>query len=307
MYTRVPIFFLIAALCWPFAEDRATALFGQQTNPPTRDVRQATFDAKPADDGAANVRTSDSLAAAKIPGATTPTNGEHPLTPVLKWAKQEVASIEKDVADYSATIVSRERVDGKLSEYGSTAVKIRHRPLSIYAGVLSPEDQKGNEAIYVEGRNDGKLLGHTTGFTGRLVGTVSLDPAGSTAMKDQRHPITELGMLALCRRLVQYAENDIRYSESNVRFLHGAKVEGRPCNCIEIVHPVPRANFQFHIVRLFVDEQLKVPVRYEQYDWPAEPGAAPELVEEYTYVNVKLNNGFGDSDFDVQNPNYAFP
>ena len=33
---------------------------------------------------------------------------------------------------------------------------------------------------------------------------------------------------------------------------------------------------------------------------------AAELVEEYNYTNLKLNNGFGDGDFDPRNPQYAF-
>jgi hypothetical protein len=35
-------------------------------------------------------------------------------------------------------------------------------------------------------------------------------------------------------------------------------------------------------------------------------GARPKLIEEYTYLNVKINNGFKDIDFDVNNPNYNF-
>ncbi len=72
------------------------------------------------------------------------------------------------------------------------------------------------------------------------------------------------------------------------------------------MHPVPRRNFLFHLARIFVDDELGVPVRYEAYDWPREPGGAPELIEEYTYLDLKLNNGFTEADFDVRNPNYAF-
>ncbi|MGA2035279.1 MAG: DUF1571 domain-containing protein [Thermoguttaceae bacterium] len=232
---------------------------------------------------------------------------EHPLAPVLQWARQESANMERGLADYSAIVVSRERLGGSLSDFESVFVKIRHQPFSVYAHFLAPESHKGDEAIYVEGRNGGKLLGHTTGVTGRLMGTVALDPTGPTAMKGQRHPMTELGLLNLCQRFVHMARNDLRYGESQVRYPRDMKVNDRLCNCIEVVHPVPRREFQFHMLRMFVDEQLKVPIRYEQYDWPAQPGAPAVLLEEYTYVNLKLNNGFGDIDFDPRNPNYAFP
>ena len=111
----------------------------------------------------------------------------------------------------------------------------------------------------------------------------------------------------LSQRLIRIAENDIRYSESQVRFVHDVKVNDRVGTCIEWVHPTPRRNFSFHILRVFVDDQLKLPIRSEKYDWPKEPGAAPELIEEYTYLNLKLNNGFTDADFDPRNPRYSFP
>ena len=41
-------------------------------------------------------------------------------------------------------------------------------------------------------------------------------------------------------------------------------------------------------------------------DWPREKGGPPELLEEYTYLDLKLNNGFTDADFDTQNPGYRF-
>jgi len=58
---------------------------------------------------------------------------------------------------------------------------------------------------------------------------------------------------------------------------------------------------------LFVDEQFKLPVRYEQFDWPQQPGGPPELVEECNFLNVQINNGFTDADFDPRNPRYGFP
>ncbi len=167
METRIPACGLVAWVCLG-AGGFLAIVSGQQVPAPAGDVQPAGYDAR--------------LDAASR------------LLPVLRWTRQEIASIEKDVADYSATLVARERIGGKLGDYERTLLKVRHRPLSIYACVLAPEEHKGDEAIYVEGRNDGKLLGHTTGITGRLVGTVALDPGGSTAMEGQRHPITELGI-----------------------------------------------------------------------------------------------------------------
>ena len=43
-----------------------------------------------------------------------------------------------------------------------------------------------------------------------------------------------------------------------------------------------------------------------RYDWPREAGGQPELIEEYTYRDLKLNIGLTDEDFSTQNPDYHF-
>jgi hypothetical protein len=144
------------------------------------------------------------------------------------------------------------------------------------------------------------------GLRDRLFGTVSLPPNGAIAMQNQRYPITEIGILNLTRRLIEVAEKDLQYGECEVQFLKGAKINNRVCTCIEVVHPVPRRNFLFHLARVFVDDELNLPIRYEAYDWPKEKDSPPELIEEYTYLDLKLNNGFTDRDFDPRNPEYRF-
>ena len=71
---------------------------------------------------------------------------------------------------------------------------------------------------------------------------------------------------------------------------------------IEVIHPTPRRNFRFHKAQVFIDNELRVPIRYAAYLWPENPGEQPPLEEEYTYLNLKLNNGFTDADFSRTNP-----
>ena len=106
--------------------------------------------------------------------------------------------------------------------------------------------------------------------------------------------------------MIEVGQHDMQYGECEVKFFPGAKINDRVCTCIQVVHPTPRKNFLFNVARIFVDDQYNIPVRYESYDWPKEVGGQPELIEEYTYLNLKLNNGFTDADFDIKNPNYKF-
>ena len=231
---------------------------------------------------------------------------EHPLMPTLRWAHQGLRDMEK-IEDYSAIVVKQERIEGKLNEPEYMLTKVRHRPFSVYLRFHKPDDLKGQETIYVAGApgQKGKMWGHGTGMR-KVFGTVSLDPTGPIAMKGNRYPITELGILNLVRRLVEVGEKDVNYGECEVKFFQGAKINNRVCTCIQVVHPTPRSNFLFHLARIFVDDELNLPIRYEAYDWPAKAGGPPELTEEYTYLNLKINNGFTDADFDIQNPEYEF-
>jgi hypothetical protein len=229
-------------------------------------------------------------------------SNEHPLAPVLRWAQERLPAIEK-LKDYSAVLVRRERIRGKLTGYEYVFVKIRHQPFSVYANFQAPAGVKGQEVIYVIGQNQGNLLAHRPG----MAVTAHLHPDGMIAMSRRHYPLTEIGLVNLVRRLVEVGQKDLHQGECEVKYFTNAKVEKRPCTVIQVTHPVARDVFQFHLARIFVDEELLMPIRYESYDWPSEPGGEPELIEEYTYLNLKLNNGFTDEDFSIQNPAYHFP
>jgi outer membrane lipoprotein-sorting protein len=232
--------------------------------------------------------------------------GAHPLQPALELARKGLANLQANIHDYSCTIVKRERIDGKLKEHDYIFAKIRHEPFSVYLYFLAPEDSKGQEVIWVDGHNDGNMLAHAGSGVRAMVGTVSLKPQSMIAMEGQRYPITEIGVENLAGRLVEVAEHDAQFGECEVNFFPGAKVNGRVCTCIQVVHPVPRRNFRFHLARVFIDDEYTIPIRYEAYDWPTEAGGQPVLMEEYTYMNVKINNGFTDADFDPKNTAYKF-
>jgi hypothetical protein len=229
---------------------------------------------------------------------------EHPLAPAIRWARDGVHNI-RQIQDYSAVMVKRERVDGKLLDEQYMFLKVRHRPLSVYLYFLKPDSLHGQEVIWIENQNDGKMWAHGTGMKS-IFGTVSLNPTSPIAMDGNRYPITEIGILNLVQRLLEVAQQDAQYGECEVKFFRGAKVDDRVCTLLQVTHPVPRRNFRFHVARVFIDDELNVPIRYEAYDWPSKPGAAPPLMEQYTYRNLRLNNGFTDADFDIRNPQYGF-
>ncbi len=134
---------------------------------------------------AANAQDQPAQSAAQIPVAAA---NEHPLMPALRWAREGLPGIER-IQDYTATVMKKERIGSKLGEDQYMAIKVRHKPFSVYSIFLAPAAEKGKECLYIEGANNGKMWAHGTGMQYKMFGTVSLDPDGNVAMQNQRYPL----------------------------------------------------------------------------------------------------------------------
>lgn len=239
---------------------------------------------------------------------------KHPLEPALERAREGLKLIEETVNDYTATIIKRERIKGKLTEHEFVSAKIRNRkvkdgkvvvPFAVYMKFLKPDAIAGREVIWVEGANENKIIAHEAGLLGFK--RFYLPPNGFLAMMGQRYPITDIGIQNLIEELLVRGEDDLKYDECEVKIYKGANVDKYVCTLIEVIHPVQRDYFTFHRAHIFIDDALGVPVRYAAWSWPTEPGGEPVLEEEYTYRNIKLNVGLTDADFDPDNKAYNFP
>ena len=224
--------------------------------------------------------------------------GEHPLAPVIRVSKASLEHIDRNIRDYSATLVKQERVNGDLSEHQHIFVKIRHEPFSVYMSFLKPF--QGREVVYVDGQNDNQLVVLEAGLK-RMLGKMTLAPDGMVAMRGQKHPITKVGIRNLTAQLIRRFEADTQYAECEVMTDPAKKVNGRPATLVQIVHPIPRKNFYAHVTRIFFDNELRIPIHYDVYMWPDQPGGQPPLEESYTYTNLKVNNGYSARDFDAHN------
>ena len=198
----------------------------------------------------------------------------------------------------------RERIKGQLTPLHVLMMKVRTQPRSIYLRFRQPSP--GREAIYIVGRNNGKVLTHDVGLNKLLAGTLRLDPTGVWAMEDCLHPISEAGIGPLLDTLHTRWSSELDPSDSVVAFRDDQKVGSRRCTMIETTHPHQQPEFMFYRVRLFIDVELGLPIHFEAYDWPGSPQAPAEIVEEYTYNDLRLNVGLSDLDFDASNGNYAF-
>ena len=256
----------------------------------------------------------ESLTAQSLPENKPSNSKSHPLSRVIELATRELNRADEEIDAYSCLLIKRERVDGEMTARQYMQAKIRHRklrdgkivtPLSVYLKFLKPSAVEGREVLYVEDQRDGDLLARRGGP--RLANiTVELDPKGHWAMQDNLHPITEIGFRNLGFKLIENMQADLAYDDVQVKYFDKAKLGDRPCQHIQVTHPNKAEHFDYHIARIFIDKELRVPVYFASYDFPKTKGDEPELKEEYIFTNMNLNPGFTDLDFDAKNPAYAF-
>src|SRR5882724_1004735 len=80
------------------------------------------------------------------------------------------------VKDYTCMLVSQERVKGKLLDQNFIQLKMKTEPFSVRMRWLGPEKDKGQEVIFVEGKNNNKMMVKTNKFGGIWVTKDVSDP-----------------------------------------------------------------------------------------------------------------------------------
>ena len=270
----------------------------QQLTRPIFRVNNAAGESAPAARGQV-LQATTSADEAIAPLDLTQREGEHPLMPCLRLAKEAMLSIDQNIQDYSATFTKVERLNGTLGAPQQMLLRVRHQPFSVYLKFIQPTP--GQEALYVENTNDGKMVALASGWK-RRIGVLNLDPNGTLAMRGQRYPITKSGIRNLTAELIEIAESDVKFAECDVTLNKNVKIDGRAVTMIEATHPTARKNFKFHKARIFIDKEYRLPVAYEAYSWPQTEGGAAVLEERYIYTNLQINNGFGDEHFSAENP-----
>jgi hypothetical protein len=206
---------------------------------------------------------------------------------------------------YTCTFHKREWAKPLLGDYRLTneviSLKVRHEPFSAYLHFDNAE-KRGTEALYVEGKNGGNVIAHSTKFPQNLVGTIRVPPTDSKVMADNRYPITNIGMKNLMLKFKNDGEkykDDLK--EVSFTIVKDEQIDKRPCKVIEIWNPKPE-KYPRASARLYIDREWGVPVGFESYE---KTSGRSTLVEYYRYTNLKFNPGLKDRDFDPAN--YAYP
>lgn len=198
------------------------------------------------------------------------------------------------MSDYSASFRLRERVGGELTDEQQVVLRVRHQPFSVHMKWID----EGREAVYVEGRNDNKLVVKPGGLAA-LVGTVELDPEGETAMEEARHPITEAGMLALIEKLINYQKPLIKDGEGVRCEKKRERCEGEDCDCYVLSYADASVCDGYAKTTLHISRESGLLVSITNYGFDKSASSGTALIEHYVYTDVQPDVGFGDDDFQL--------
>jgi len=235
------------------------------------------------------------LLAQATPVAANPPVNINPMDEPVRLVAEAKQAFAK-VTDYTCMMIKKEKMGDQAPVENVISMRVRTEPFSVNLKWLEPKSLLGQEAIYVAGKNDGKMRVKSAGVLA-AIGFVSLDLNDERATKTSKHSIKEAGIGNLLERYVSGWENEREWKLTQVR-IADYEYNKRRCVRVETTHPTnPDNRFLYYRNVIFFDKETKLPVRVECYDWPEKEGAKPELLEVYSYANMKLNVGLTDDVF----------
>jgi outer membrane lipoprotein-sorting protein len=205
---------------------------------------------------------------------------------LVKGAESAYAKVEDYVCDFH----KKELVGDRMVE--ETILFKFKKPASYYMKWLSD----GAECIYVAGKNGDQLIYHGGGLLN--LASVSVDPNGFLAMRDNRHTITDAGLGHILDVVVENYKKSRKDPKSRIVYEGETVVDGRTVRNILAEFPTP--DYYAHRIRVRFDRATGLPVSFRVEGWKG------EFLEEYRFDKLRLNVGLTDLDFDPGNPEYKF-
>ena len=210
---------------------------------------------------------------------------------------------------YSATFERRERVEGELRDDERIQMKVRHAPFNVYMKWLTGD--AGREVLYGADQLNGLMLIRLGGLKGRILPALKLDPFGSRAMSSSRYPITECGLLQLCKTLIEFRRGDLAEKKSiDCEIQSHAMCDDRESLFMRLEYVDRSQSPLYRKTRLHIDCDTLLPVCIWNYTWPTDSFATPNdettLIEHYHYTDLVFDQTLADVEFDSSNPAYRF-
>jgi len=222
------------------------------------------------------------------------------LIALMKKMQKAVQTLK----DYTLTMLKKERIGNTLRPTETVRMKFR-APFSVYLRWIK-EPYKDREVMFVRGWNNNKLIAREhSGFAGffqSMSGPTSLEPTGSLAMNGSRHPITNAGLVKVMEIILRDI-NRYRARKDPFALMMEApfQEEGRETQCVKFTGPKnAKSGYYSYRTRLCWGVKDLLIRHIQSWDWQ------DRLVEDYKYLNLRINVGLTDQDFNPKNPEYMF-
>jgi outer membrane lipoprotein-sorting protein len=201
------------------------------------------------------------------------------------------------VDHYTATFLIQERVDEELRPEQRLVLKFK-KPFMVYLRWLTGKNE-GRQALYPAGADGNELWVRVPMLVGAV--TVSLDPQSPRARKGGRHPITDVGIGQLLELFSSNAYRGLQRSEVTVEDGGQHATFDRPTQRYTLHFPTDPAKGYYCMTALIdMDREHRLPIYAEIFDWDG------QMIERYGYLDLRLNPGLTEEDFDPKNPAYGF-
>ena len=236
---------------------------------------------------------SDAKAAPAAPAAPEAPRAAESLVTMLGDARTALGKVR----DYTCTFTRQELLNGQVSAEQVAEMKVRGNPAGVYVRFAKPDSVAGMEVTYSAARKNMKMRYRPAGIAGAK-GFKTLDLDDEKFLAENRHPVTEWTMAAVIDRVSAAAAREKTLNNPVEIYSGEFQFAGRNVTRYEILTRRPHAFRYAHRMLIYIDKETKLPLRYEAYDQPKPGAAVGDLLEAYSFSDVKLNVGLGENAFD---------
>jgi len=232
---------------------------------------------------------------APMTSAQTPAANDG-LGQALTWMQEAKRNYTAAVRDYTCVFISKENMKGRDKEDHYTQFKFKTTPMSVYMKWLAPSRLAGQEACFVQGKNQNKMRVHSKGILG-VAGFVSIDLNDARVKEHSRHSIQDAGFGNIIDRSLTAWAHDRQLGKTVTR-ISESDFDNRRCIRIENIRTERLPQFYAYRSVVYLEKNSKYPIRNENYAFPVAGGPPEgELIEMFSYTGLQFNVGLTDQEF----------
>jgi len=217
----------------------------------------------------------------------------------------------KQYETYTAVFHKQERLGGDLSEVQKIDLKIRQStPFAVYMKWRNGD--RGRQLLYSDEYKDGDMVVKLGGFKGRLLPGIKLNPLGSRALEESRHPVTQAGLLGMVEQMIVDRRKELSDGHGvRCSKLPNQKFDERDCFCFVFEYDTKQDSSKYRKKVILLDAIRHIPILARNYTWTDEASEvtgeeldALTLVENYSFTQIDFSKTLTAIEFSRENPRY---